>query len=181
MEPREPSVRAFAVRFATFAVGWQLLAGTGSAQSFSVTAEVVAGCAVTGSGATTGLEFGALDFGSHPAVGMQSLNASTLLSGGTLEMRCTPGLSLQVSLGDGLHAQSGQRHLVHTGAPGEKVPYALYADADKSTPFPPATPLSMAVPADGLLVLPVYGVATLTATGKTPGEYRDVVSVTIAW
>ncbi|MHA7201291.1 SCPU domain-containing protein, partial [Burkholderia pseudomallei] len=37
-------------------------------QAFTVSAQIVAGCGVAGGGPASGLNFGTLDFGAHPAV-----------------------------------------------------------------------------------------------------------------
>src|SRR5262245_14033596 len=61
--------------------------------TFAVSATVVAGCMVVGSPTqTSGIGFGMLDFGTHPAVLGANINASMGLSGGSMaQIQCTSG------------------------------------------------------------------------------------------
>jgi spore coat protein U-like protein len=156
------------------------LASPADSQSFTVSADVVPGCLVSGSTETTGLDFGTLAFGTHPATTAGPLQAmATTGSGGTLELECTAGLTLTVSVDAGQHGDVSSRHLMAPG--GTPVPYALYVDADHTTPLPPGGSVDVAVPPSGVMALPIHAVAYLPGSQQAPGLYTDTLGVTLSW
>lgn len=166
---------------AALALALHALLETGWAQSFSVTAEVVEGCAIGGLVPSGSVDLGVLSFGTAPAVHAGTLDGFVTLSGGPIELQCTPGLVLHLSVSAGQHASGGQRHLARDGATGDKVPYALYTSPALSTPIPAAGSIPLIVPGSGRLALPIHGRVTLSGTGLMPGHYRDTLDVTLTW
>ena len=148
----------------------------------SVAADVVLGCALLTSQAVSGIDFGTLAFGTHPAVKAGAVTASLVASGGgAMQVECTRGMTLQLTVGDGQHASGSQRRLALSGNSSYVVPYALYTTAAQTTPLPVNSSVSVTVPSDGLVTLPIYGAATLPGSGLMPGNYGDTVVVTLSW
>jgi spore coat protein U-like protein len=153
--------------------------GAAAGQTLAVAAEIVPGCAVDGSPATSGLDFGSLVFGTFPAVLAQSIDAS-MSAGAGVQIRCTSGLAFQMSADAGEHADGGGRRLARVGDPASAVPYTLYATAAHDVALPIAGHVGLTVPASGLVDLPVYAVAALPGT-TAPGLYTDMLHVTLTW
>jgi len=154
--------------------------GSAAAQSFTVAAEIVPGCAVRGTLQTTGLALGTIDFGSVPAThtGIAQASAPAGAMGG-IELECTAGLTLTLAVDGGQHASGGSRRLA--AANGGRLAYALYADVMHQTAIPLAGGVSIDVPAGGLIDLPLHAVAHLPGGGQAPGSYTDTVAVTLSW
>lgn len=147
--------------------------------SFQLSASVQAGC-VLGGGSTDATSFGSIDFGQLASLGADVKVASTV-SGGSIQLQCTPGTALTISLNSGANAASGARYMAKGG---ERLRYQLYQDASYATVWGDqnsGTPLSMTFPAGGTLSLPVY--ARLFASSPLPsaGLYSDVVTVTVTY
>jgi spore coat protein U-like protein len=162
-----------------FALVMLATSGVAAGQSLAVTAAIVPGCAVDGSAATAGLDFGSLAFGTFPAVLAQSVDAS-LSAGAGIQIRCTGGLGLQISADGGEHADGSGRRLARAGDPGSAVPYTLYATAAHDVALPIAGHVGLVVPASGLVDLPLSAVAALPGTAE-PGLYTDTLHVTLTW
>lgn len=152
------------------------------AQTFSVQAEIVQGCALVGSNQVADLDFGTLAFGAVPAVFFGDVTATAVGGGGTAtQIWCTPGMQLQVAVDAGTHASGGQRHLARVGGGSPLIPYGLYADALHAAAIPLSGSVPVSVPGGGFLDLPIHGVATLPGGGLLPGHYADVLQVTLSW
>lgn len=157
-------------------------AAPSAAQTMAVSADVVMGCALLTSHATSGIDFGALAFGTHPAVKSGAVTASVVATGGgAMQVECTRGMTLQVTVGAGQHASGTQRRLALSGNASYVVPYSLFTTAAQTTPLPANTSVGVTVPSDGLVTLPIYGSATLPGSGLMPGVYGDTVVVTLSW
>lgn len=162
-----------------FAAATLVVPGVAAGQNLNVTAAIVPGCAIDGSPATAGLDFGNLAFGVFPAVLAQSVDAS-LSTGGGVQIRCTGGLAFQLSADGGEHTDGGGRRLARAGDPASAVPYMLYATAAHDVALPIAGHVGVTVPASGLVDLPLYAVAALPGTAA-PGLYTDTLHVTLSW
>ncbi|MGE0706037.1 MAG: spore coat U domain-containing protein [Vicinamibacterales bacterium] len=150
------------------------------AQSFTVTAEVVEGCALVGSGQASGIDFGVLDFGTYPAVQTGPVTASVSApGGGSVQLECTPGLELQVAVDGGQHLTGSQRRL--GDGDGSFVPYSLFSTPGHDTPIPVTGNIPVTVPGTGFVDLPIYGLAVLPGTSAMPGGYGDSVQITLSW
>jgi spore coat protein U-like protein len=161
--------------------GLQCLPATGWTQSFTITAEIVEGCAINGSTQSISVDYGTLSFGTHPAVLAGPVVGSVMLGAAPVQLQCTPNLALDLSIGAGLHASAGQRQLQHTGNTTFRVPYFLYTTPAHTTAIPTTGSTSVTVPGSGVLALPVYGVAQLPGTGLLPGAYTDSLQITVTW
>lgn len=146
-----------------------------------VTARVESGCRVAGQSQATGVDFGALDFASHPSLFKVPLTAQSQLSMGMLRLQCVGVVSANVSIDVGMHAAGDQRRLA-SGA--QRVPYDLSTDAAGLEPFDGSTPRGVPISATGELAvvdLPVYGRVPPAVGGYSPGSYQDSVQVTVSW
>ncbi|MDL2171635.1 MULTISPECIES: Csu type fimbrial protein [Asaia] len=133
--------------------------------SVSVSAQIIGGCTINGavpaSGGAVG-SFGTLDFGS------------------AISLSCTPGITVMMSLDDGQHPLNGSRAMMRNGGT-ERVTYSLYRDSSYSIALLPGTPFTLDTShSPAPLNFPVYGRATPDGT-TPPGQYSDIVTVTIQW
>ncbi len=147
-----------------------------------VTARIESGCRVVGQLAQTQtLEFGSLDFGSHPSIFTVPLSAKSQGPAGTLQLTCIGIASVSVSVGTGLHASGNQRYLA---SGPDRVAYDLYADAELSLPFDNGTSRSIAISPDASAAtvdLSIYGRIQPVSGGHAAGSYEDQVQIVVAW
>jgi spore coat protein U-like protein len=184
------------VLFAALLVAMLVSAGRPRAQSLGGTLDasltLVTSCVITGDTATSGADFGVLDFGSRPATFVGQL--TTVATGGaggpgTTELTCSPDVtSIAISVDAGLNAGqgtsigSGARALA-SGVPGY-VPYDVFADVSHSTQYPiSGTSVPFTVPSPGAsFALPIYGLINKTsAAALSAGVYTDTLTVTITF
>ena len=157
-----------------------LAATVPTSPSFSVTASVARGCAVSGStGQVSGIAFGSLDFGSHPALqaGTVQTTAGSSL-GSQAKLVCTPGTAVQLSIDGGQHGQGTQRRMSNGG--GKYVAYQLELIQGAPTLLAPNVPVGLVLGATPL-ALPLRGTATLPGATAAAGIYADTVQVTLSW
>ena len=157
------------------------MANAADTATFAVSAQIVPGCALIGSQQTSGINFGTLNFGSYPATQSGPVGAS-VTGGSALQLDCTPGVQLNVSVNGGLHASNGgtQRNVVRNGGTNAVV-YSLYTSAAATTAIPVGQSVSVTAPSSGVVNLPIYGIATLPGTGLVAGVYTDTLQVTLSW
>ncbi|MBN3787164.1 spore coat U domain-containing protein [Burkholderia sp. Ac-20353] len=146
-------------------------------QTFTVSAQIVAGCGVVGGGSGTGLDFGTLDFGTHPAIATGQANATT--GGSALQIECSPGTTLKMTVDGGIHPTLGntQRNLANAGS--RLIAYRLYADASRTNALAVGQAVSIAV--SGTVSLPIYGALTLPGGNTPAGTYIDTAQVTLSY
>ncbi|CAB3961368.1 spore coat protein U domain-contain protein [Burkholderia aenigmatica] len=146
-------------------------------RTFAVSAQIVSGCGVAGGGSGTGLDFGTLDFGTYPAVAAGQAVATS--GGSALQIECSPGTTLKMSVDGGMHPTGGntQRNLASAG--NALIAYRLYADASRTTVLAVGQPVS--IPASGVVSLPIYGALTLPGGATPPGTYTDTAQVTLSY
>lgn len=145
-------------------------------QTFTVSAQIVAGCGVAGGGPASGLNFGTLDFGAHPAVATGQVSAA--VGGGALQIECSPGSTLKMTIDGGANASAGntQRNLASGGA---RVAYRLYSDPARTQAI--AVGQAVSLPVSGTITLPIYGALTLPGGGAPAGTYTDTAQVTLSY
>jgi spore coat protein U-like protein len=148
-------------------------------QTFTVSAEIVPGCTVRGTTQTSGIGFGTLSFGVHPATQQGPVQASATTGSGAVELECTAGLTLTVSVDAGLQPGAGSRRLAAAG--GAVIPYSLYTDTAFVTAIPLSGGVDIVVPPSGVIEVPIHGVAHLPGVGQPAGSYADTVQVTFSW
>lgn len=147
---------------------------------FDVTASIVPGCLVDGHGSSGNAgTIGRLDFGEDSTLSTDPKRAAI---GQTVRLRCTPGVTLTMTVDGGRNAAGGARHLQLGGDTSARLPYTLCRDTACAQPIAIGdTALVQVSAANGQDVqLPVFGVLTLPGT-LPPGTYSDMLTVTLAW
>jgi spore coat protein U-like protein len=146
-----------------------------------VSARIASGCRVVGQALVQGVDFGELDFGSHPTLFKQPLSAQSQLSSGAVQLQCVGVTSAFVSIDAGMHASGNQRRL----ASGEHyVPYELFLDGAHSQPVAIDTPRGVFISPNGELAvvdLSLHGRVASLLGGFPPGLFQDSVQVTVSW
>jgi spore coat protein U-like protein len=146
--------------------------------NFLVSATVSSGCWVVGNvSQTSGIGFGKLDFGSHPAVQAGSYDAAIGLAASPAQVQCTPGATVTMTIDGGQNAQGGQRRMRFGSY---YLPYTLTTQAGGGTVVAPGVGVSVDASAGPTLV-PVYGRATAPGTGLPAGNYTDTLQVVFSW
>ncbi|KQP18424.1 hypothetical protein ASF43_11510 [Pseudorhodoferax sp. Leaf267] len=146
--------------------------------TFAVNATVSSGCWVVGNvSQTTGVGFGLLDFGSHPAMQAGSYTASIALAGSPAQVQCTPGVTATMTIDGGQNAQGAQRRM-RFGT--YYLPYNLTTLPGGSVLIQPGVGVSVDASA-GPTLLPVYGRAIAPGTGLPAGQYTDTLQVVFSW
>ncbi|MBC3480445.1 spore coat protein U domain-containing protein [Pseudomonas sp. SWRI59] len=169
-----------------------ILAGLGlalasQAQAATVTGNItstltlISACQVNGSSASSGLNFGALDFGTQDAL-FGTANAQVLGgSGGAMSILCSAGTipAIRVRAGTNDGQSSGGTRALADGA-GNFVPYDFYTDTGRT----------QVLDIDGTITLPtstgvaqtvnLYGQARGKA-GLPAGVYTDTVAVELTF
>lgn len=172
-------------RFAAFAIG-TIIAGsawsaTAQAQVTQSTGElevrllVNASCDISGS-TGGGLGTALLDFGTATLM-QQAIDADTGTSGTqALEVLCNPGVAYTLTFDAGQNAtQIANRRMKREGGT-ELVSYQIYSDAARNTVLQTVSGTGTGTPQ----AVVVYGRVPVQ-TAPTPGSYRDVVTITVAF
>ncbi|MGY2288580.1 Csu type fimbrial protein [Pseudomonas sp. SDO528_S397] len=139
--------------------------------NFQVSASIVAGCLVVGGVSN----YGNLNFGSYSA--LSTATVSTSLSSG-VQLQCTPGVTLNMSVDGGQNNASGRNLKLTSGS--AKVAYQLFRDAGLSQALGVAQSVNVAYSNANNISLPIYGRVVLP--GNQPaGTYSDVLQVQLSW
>lgn len=147
----------------------------GTSCMIEVSATIVKGCVITQS--SQDIDFGTLDFGLYHQSD-SGMKAANLVQDTIVEMRCTPGVALEMSIDGGKHYQETHR-LKHSGA-DEYIRYQLYRDSARQQSISINTPMRIQLGSDGRLTLPLFGTADLTS-GMRAGVYQDTITVVITY
>ena len=142
-----------------------------TSQSFEVSATVTAGCLVTGGVSN----YGSLDFGTHSALATNTVQVP--LSGG-VQLQCTPGVTLNMTVDGGQYNSSGRHMQLNSGS--DRVAYQLFRDAAFSQSLGIGQSVTVAYSDANNISLPIYGQVQLP--GDQPGGiYSDVLQVQLSW
>jgi spore coat protein U-like protein len=95
-----------------------------------------------------------------------------------IEVRCSAQTGVAVSLDHGRHAAGSQRRLA--SETGGSVPYAIYTDAARLQAWDADAVIGEVSPGQALRLV-AYGRIEPRATAVPVGEYRDSVTVTVAF
>ncbi|WP_422059831.1 spore coat U domain-containing protein [Sphingopyxis sp.] len=183
-DPSEPLRRVLAALLAVVASGGGLFspAQAETSANFDVTATVTPGCRVDALGGSGNAgTIGTLDFGQDSSLSTASHSATTT-GNQAIRVRCTPGVTLMMTIDGGAHAASGQRHLQRGADPASRILYSLCSDAACNQPIAIGGSTAVtATTANGEDIrLPVH--ARLTLPGAlTAGTYTDRLTVTLSW
>lgn len=169
-----------------------MLAGLGlalasQAQAASVTGNItstltlIAACQVNGSSGTSGLNFGALNFGTQDAL-FSSVSAQVQKSGGgAMSILCSAGAIPVIKVRAGLHdgQSSGGTRSLADGS-GNFVPYDLYTDAGGSNLLAIDGTITLPLSTGVAQTVNLYGRAVGKA-GLPPGVYSDTIAVELSF
>lgn len=142
-----------------------------TSQSFQVSATVVAGCLVVGGEAN----YGSLDFGSSSALANSIVQVALI---GGVQLQCTPGVTLNMTVDGGLYNSSGRHLQLESGS--AHVAYSLFRDAAYSQGLGIGQSVAVTYSDANNIRLPIYGQVQLP--GNQPGgTYSDVLQVQLSW
>ncbi|WDU64353.1 spore coat U domain-containing protein [Pseudomonas poae] len=137
--------------------------------SFQVSASIIAGCNVA---STT---YGNLNYGSYSALSTNTVSAGLTSA---LQVQCTPGVTLSMSVDGGKNSSSGRRLKLNTGT--ATVAYQLFSDAGLSQVIGIGQSVNVAYSNANNITLPIYGRVVLP--GNQPaGTYSDVLQVQLTF
>lgn len=146
-----------------------LAAVTGT--TFQVGASIVPGCLVVGGGSN----YGNLNYGSFASLSTSPVSTS-LTSG--VQLQCTPGVTLNMSVDGGQNNASGRHLKLASGT--AQLAYQLYSDIGLSQVVGVGQIISVAYGNSNNITLPLYGRVLLP--GNLPaGTYSDVLQVQLSW
>jgi len=150
---------------------WPAWIAAATSQSFQVSATITAGCLVVG-GASN---YGSLAFGSQSALSTSTVKVA--LTGG-VQLQCTPGVTLNMTVDGGQYNSSGRHMQLNSGS--ARVAYQLYSDAAYSQSLGISQSVAVAYSDANNISLPIYGQVQLP--GNQPGgTYSDVLQVQLSW
>lgn len=142
-----------------------------TSQSFQVSATVTAGCLVVGGVSN----YGRLNFGSQSALSTSTVQVA--LTGG-VQLQCTPGVTMNMTVDGGQYNSSGRHMQLSTGS--NRVAYQLFRDAGYSQSLGIGQSVAVAYTDANNIFLPIYGQVQLP--GNQPGgTYSDVLQVQLSW
>lgn len=142
---------------------------------------LISSCQVNGSGGSTGLNFGALNFGTTNSLfttaGGQVLGGG----GGALSVLCSNGTTPTITVGAGANdgkSTGGTRALFDGVA--NYVPYDLYSDSGYSTLLPVNGTINLLPSTGTAQTVNIYGQAKGKA-GLPAGTYTDTIAVQLTF
>lgn len=119
-----------------------------------------------------------LDFGTLTGVGGTNVDSTA-----TVSLNCTQGAAYDVSLNLGANATGTQRYLVNALDATKKIPYSIFTNAARSAAWGQTSGTDTVRGTAGAtpLSLTAYGRIPSTATAVPAGDYKDTVTVTVAF
>lgn len=146
--------------------------------TIDATITLTSACEVNGSTATTGVDFGTLDFGSHTTLFTEAA-AAMAGAGSAISIQCSPGSPASLTITGGSYDAQvpGSGRAMSNGT--LYIPYDIYADAAFANVLANNTPI--AVTADGTPQLIALYAQALGNELLVPGTYTDTVSVTLSF
>ncbi|MGA9095928.1 MAG: spore coat U domain-containing protein [Pseudomonas alloputida] len=149
--------------------------------SISSTLTLTAACQVNGTSGTSGLNFGALNFGTQDAL-FVTANAQVLGGGGgAMSILCSAGTVPVIKVRAGLHdgQSSGGTRALADGS-GNFVPYDLYTDAGRTALLAVDDTITLPTSTGTAQTVNLYGKAVGKA-GLPAGVYSDTISVELSF
>ncbi|WP_207863979.1 spore coat protein U domain-containing protein [Pseudomonas sp. 58(2021)] len=142
---------------------------------------LISSCQVNGSGGSTGLNFGALNFGTANSLFTTATGQVLGGGGGALSILCSAGTTPTVKVRAGAHdgqSPGGSRALYDGVA--NYVPYDLYTDAGHSQLLAIDGVISLAASTGVAQTVNIYGQAVGKA-GLPAGTYTDTIAVELTF
>jgi len=122
---------------------------------------------------------GTLDFGK--VYRLNSIADATSSPGnGSIQVRCTPGVTAKVTLGEGLYSLGTNQRRMKMTAVNQYLFYQLYTNTARTLIWDNTTGQSLNFMTDEIKTLTVYGRMPIQ-TGVQPGTYADTITVTVTW
>ncbi|KKO14833.1 spore coat U domain-containing protein [Pseudomonas putida] len=142
---------------------------------------LTAACQVNGSSGTSGVNFGALDFGTRDAL-FTSADAQVIGGGGgAISILCSAGTVPVIRVGAGVHdgQSAGGSRALADGA-GNFVPYDFYTDSGRTQVLAINGTITLPTSSGTAQIVNLYGQARGKA-GLPAGVYTDTVSVELSF
>lgn len=151
------------------------------------------GCLINGSPAQNGINFGTLDFGSHPATfSTLTTELAGAAGGNSFGIQCTTGAAYTVQVTGSTNGAPGTsvgtpgtpaRYLVNTTDATQGVAYSIYSDSAFNNVIANNTAIPKASTTDGVDNYIVYGRIQGGGNSVTvkPGTYTDVINVSVTY
>jgi spore coat protein U-like protein len=138
-------------------------------------------CQVNGSGGSTGLNFGALSFGTANSLFTTATGQVLGGGGGALSILCSAGTTPTVKVRAGAHdgLSPGGTRALYDGV-ANYVPYDLYTDAGHSQLLAIDGVINLAASTGVAQTVNIYGQAVGKA-GLPAGTYTDTISVELTF
>lgn len=138
-------------------------------------------CQVNGSGGSTGLNFGALNFGTANSLFTTATGQVLGGGGGALSILCSAGTTPSVKVRAGAHdgLSPGGTRALYDGV-ANYVPYDLYTDAGHSQLLAIDGVINLAASTGVAQTVNLYGQAVGKA-GLPAGTYTDTISVELTF
>jgi spore coat protein U-like protein len=164
-----------------------VLALASNAQADTTTGQITSSmtlsnsCQVNGAGGTSGVDFGALDFGTTGSLFTTANGAVLAGGGGALSILCssgtTPTVKVRAGTNDG-ESVGGTRALADGS--GNFVPYDLYTDVGRTQVLAIDGVITLAESTGAAQTVNIYGKA-VGKTGLPAGTYTDSVAVELTF
>ncbi len=142
---------------------------------------LISSCQVNGSTATSGVNFGALNFGTQTAL-FTTAGAQVLATGGgAMSVLCSNGAIPVIKVGAGAHdgqGTGGTRALSDGGS--NFVAYDFYTDSGLTTPLPINGTITLPTSSGAAQTVNLYGKA-VGKSGLPPATYTDTVAVELSF
>ncbi|MNS12049.1 Spore Coat Protein U domain protein [compost metagenome] len=164
-----------------------------SSGTIGATLTLTNGCLINGSPTQNGINFGSLDFGTHPATFSTLTTQLAGASGGnTFTIQCTTASYTVAITGNTNSTAPGTvvgtpgtpaRYLVNTANTAQGVAYSLFSDSGFNNIVANNAPLPVASTAGGVDSYTLYGRITGGGNSVTvvPGTYTDTINVSVTY
>ena len=178
-------MRMFASRIGLSLLGLALVSSANAATTVTgqITSSLIliSSCQVNGAGGSTGLNFGALNFGTANSLFTTASGQVLGGGGGALSILCSSGTTPSVKVRAGAHdGQSpGGTRALYDGV-ANYVPYDLYTDAGHSQLLAIDGVINLAASTGVAQTVNLYGQAVGKA-GLPAGTYTDTISVELTF
>ncbi|MEZ1316423.1 spore coat protein U domain-containing protein [Pseudomonas fluorescens] len=138
-------------------------------------------CQVNGGGGSTGLNFGALNFGTANSLFTTATGQVLAGGGGALSILCSSGTTPTVTVRAGAHdgQSTGGTRALYDGV-ANYVPYDLYTDAGHSQILAINGTINLAASTGVAQTVNIYGQAVGKA-GLPAGTYTDTIAVELTF
>jgi len=144
------------------------------------TLTLTAACQVNGSSGTSGVSFGALDFGTKDAL-FTTADAQVIGGGGAMSILCSAGTVPVIRVRGGLHdGQSAGGNRALADGDGNFVPYDFYTDAGHTQLLAIDDTITLPTSSGVAQTVNLYGQAR-GKEGLPAGVYTDTVSVELSF